>query len=311
MARGRTRAVLNAHEIVTGDFTRDRGFHLPTDRLTLALRARLGDEALRVLDATRLAEKLLGDAIYANVLMLGAAWQAGLVPARRGGAAPRHRDQRRRRRGQQAGLPHRPLGGRPPRRGRRRRRPGGAAARRRPRHPRRAARRAPRRLPGPAPRPALPRAHRRRREGRPRARRRHGKGYHKLLSYKDEYEVARLHAETLKAAVDAQFTDVRAMRFHLAPPILGGTDASGRPKKRELRPLDARRLRPPPPLQGACAERPLDPFGYTAERRMERELIARVRARHGRRPRRPHPGHTATSRSSSPPCRSRSAASAR
>ena len=62
------------------------------------------------------------------------------------------------------------------------------------------------------------------------------KGYHKLLSYKDEYEVARLHAATLQAAVDAQFTDVRAMRFHLAPPILGGTDASGRPKKREFGP---------------------------------------------------------------------------
>ena len=47
MARGRTRVVLNAHEIVTGDFTRDRGFQLPTDRLTLALRARVGEDALQ------------------------------------------------------------------------------------------------------------------------------------------------------------------------------------------------------------------------------------------------------------------------
>ena len=98
------------------------------------------------------------------------------------------------------------------------------------------------------------------------------RGYHKLLSYKDEYEVARLHSETLKAAVDAQFTDVRAMRFHLAPPILGGTDASGRPKKRSFGPwmLGAfgllRRFKV---LRGT----PLDIFGYTAERRMERELI--------------------------------------
>ena len=45
-ARGRTRAVVNAHEIITGDFTRDRGFQIPTDRLALALRARLGDDAL-------------------------------------------------------------------------------------------------------------------------------------------------------------------------------------------------------------------------------------------------------------------------
>ena len=80
MTRGRTRAVVNSHEIPTGDFTRDRGFRLPTDRMTLALRARVGDDALRMLDASRLAERLLGDAIYSNVMMLGAAWQAGLVP---------------------------------------------------------------------------------------------------------------------------------------------------------------------------------------------------------------------------------------
>jgi indolepyruvate ferredoxin oxidoreductase len=98
------------------------------------------------------------------------------------------------------------------------------------------------------------------------------RAYHKLLSYKDEYEVARLHADTLEAAVNAQFTDVRAMRFHLAPPILGGTDASGRPKKREFGPwimtaFDIlRRFRF---LRGTV----LDPFGYTPERRMERALI--------------------------------------
>ena len=37
LARGRTRAVCNAHEIITGEFTRNREFALPTDRLTLAL----------------------------------------------------------------------------------------------------------------------------------------------------------------------------------------------------------------------------------------------------------------------------------
>ena len=275
MARGRTRAVVNAHEIITGDFTRDRGFHLPTDRLTLALRARLGEDGLRVLDATRLAEKLLGDAIYANVLMLGAAWQAGLVPVGEEALLRAIEINGADVEGNNAGLRHRPLGGR--------------ASRARP--PRRCAPPAPppaedldtiveRRaahlaeVPGPAPRPPLPRPHRRRRDGRPRASPpAMAKGYHKLLAYKDEYEVARLHAETLEAAVDAQFTDVRAMRFHLAPPILGGTDASGRPQKREFGPwmLGAfgvlRRFKV---LRGT----PLDPFGYTAERRMERALIA-------------------------------------
>ena len=76
-----------------------------------------------------------------------------------------------------------------------------------------------------------------------------------------------------KAAVDARFTGVRAMRFHLAPPFLGGTDPSGRPKKREFGPwiMTAfsvlRRFRF---LRGTV----LDPFGHTPERRMERALVS-------------------------------------
>ncbi len=44
-------------------------------------------------------------------------------------------------------------------------------------------------------------------------------GYHKLLSYKDEYEVARLHLET-EAKARAEFDGDFRMTFHLAPPIL-------------------------------------------------------------------------------------------
>ena len=257
MTRGRTRAVVNAHEIITGDFTRDRGFRLPTDRLTLALRARLGEDGLRVLDATRLAEQLLGDAIYANVLMLGAAWQAGLVPLGEEALAPRDRDQRRRRRGQHE--PPSPSGA-----GRSRTRATPRAAATPPAPPpaedldtiveRRAAHLAD--YQGDAPRPPLPRPHRRgARRSTPSFAAAMAKGYHKLLAYKDEYEVARLHAETLEAAVDAQFTDVRAMRFHLAPPILGGTDASRPAEEARVRPVDAARLRRAAAVQGACAAR--------------------------------------------------------
>ena len=98
------------------------------------------------------------------------------------------------------------------------------------------------------------------------------KGYHKLLAYKDEYEVARLHAETLERGVAEGFTDVRAMRFHLAPPFLAKTGPDGEPVKRTFGPwmLGAFRvLRHFRWLRGT----PLDPFGYTAERRMERGLI--------------------------------------
>jgi indolepyruvate ferredoxin oxidoreductase len=67
------------------------------------------------------------------------------------------------------------------------------------------------------------------------------------------------------------------MHFHLAPPILARRDASGRPLKRSFGPwmLGAfgllRRFRV---LRGT----PLDPFGYTAERRAERAMIAEYEA---------------------------------
>ena len=136
------------------------------------------------------------------------------------------------------------------------------------------------------------------------------KGYHKLLAYKDEYEVARLHAETTRAAVDAGFTDVRAMRFHLAPPFLGGHDAGGRPKKRSFGPwmlgafgvLRRFRFLRGTPLRSLRLHRRA-PRRATADRG--------VRGRHGARCR---PGSRRRRRGSPPSsrrCRSRSAASAR
>ena len=56
--RGRTGAVVNSHEIITGDFTRDTEFKLPTDRLELALQARL-KEGVQLFDATELAHLFL------------------------------------------------------------------------------------------------------------------------------------------------------------------------------------------------------------------------------------------------------------
>ena len=57
---GRTGAVVNAHEIITGDFTRDTEFSLPTDRLSLALEARMRDR-VDLFDASDLAKAVLGD----------------------------------------------------------------------------------------------------------------------------------------------------------------------------------------------------------------------------------------------------------
>jgi indolepyruvate ferredoxin oxidoreductase len=98
------------------------------------------------------------------------------------------------------------------------------------------------------------------------------KGYHKLLAYKDEFEVARLHLETA-AKVNAAFEGDLTLRYHLAPPFLPGHDAEGRPRKRSFGAWIARGF---PILARLKALRPtpLNPFGYTQERRMERALIA-------------------------------------
>ena len=103
---------------------------------------------------------------------------------------------------------------------------------------------------------------------------------HRLMAYKDEYEVARLHADPAwQAELARHFTGTKAQRLHLAPPLLSGEDPeSGRPRKREFGPWMLRAmglLRHGKVLRGTA----LDPFGRTEERRMERALIGEFRAR--------------------------------
>jgi indolepyruvate ferredoxin oxidoreductase len=98
--------------------------------------------------------------------------------------------------------------------------------------------------------------------------------YAKLLAYKDEYEVARLFSDgRFEKQLRDQFEGEFKFNFNLAPPILGGgKDALGRPKKRAFGPwmLGAfRTLAKFRILRGT----PLDIFGYTEERRLERTLI--------------------------------------
>ena len=98
--------------------------------------------------------------------------------------------------------------------------------------------------------------------------------YHKLLAYKDEYEVARLYSNgDFEKSLASQFEGDYRLRFHLAPPLLAKRDpATGKPLKREfggwilgLFGLLARFKG----LRGGT----LDIFGYTAERKLERGLI--------------------------------------
>jgi indolepyruvate ferredoxin oxidoreductase len=77
---GRTRVFLNMHETLTGDFTRNADFSLPSRRILAQIEGRAGSANTNAIEATRIATDLLGDSIAANMFMLGLAWQSGALP---------------------------------------------------------------------------------------------------------------------------------------------------------------------------------------------------------------------------------------
>ncbi|MEM9344881.1 MAG: indolepyruvate ferredoxin oxidoreductase family protein [Pseudomonadota bacterium] len=272
-AEGRTGGVVNSHEIITGDFTRDTAFEIPSDRLALTLKRKLRDR-VQLFDASELARIALGDAIFSNMIVFGAAWQRGLVPVSEGailraielnGAAVEG-NKRAFALGRWAAenpdavdkalsptvveLP-KSLDDR-------------IAYRERHLTEYQSARLA-RRY-----RALVDRAE------DPDLREAIALGYHKLLAYKDEYEVARLHLDT-RARAEAAFEGDLKLSYHLAPPLLSREGPNGRPQKRAYGEGMARLF---PLLAGLKRLRgtPLDVFGYTAERKMERRLIAEYKS---------------------------------
>ena len=97
----------------------------------------------------------------------------------------------------------------------------------------------------------------------------------KLMAYKDEYEVARLYTDgEFARKIEAMFEGDFKLKFHLAPPLLAKADPqTGEPKKSQFGPWMMTGFRILARLKGLRGTA-LDVFGYTAERRMERELIA-------------------------------------
>ena len=103
------------------------------------------------------------------------------------------------------------------------------------------------------------------------------KYYFKLMAYKDEYEVARLHSDpAFKKRIESMFEGDYTIKYHLAPPLLAPRDSEGHLVKREFGswvgwtfPLLAK-LRF---LRGSL----LDPFGHSEERKTERALISQYK----------------------------------
>jgi indolepyruvate ferredoxin oxidoreductase len=288
MARRRTQVIVNTHEIVPGEFTRMPDYAFPTAALRLQIEAAAGPENVRYLEATERATSLTGDPITTNMLLVGLAYQRGLLPLSReairraialNGAAVEANiaafEAGRQLHGDARDKP-RPSPGDPVE--------ADPIARLDSLIADRAAFLAAyqdeayagsyrdfveevraaeaRLLPGSL---ALTEAV--------------ARNLSKLMAYKDEYEVARLHAgESFRRDLDAAFEGDYRLRFHLAPPLLARRDPkSGVPRKIAFGPWMMHAFRA---LAGMRRLRgtPFDLFGHTEERRLERRLIADYRA---------------------------------
>ncbi|WP_420863232.1 indolepyruvate ferredoxin oxidoreductase family protein [Algirhabdus cladophorae] len=274
MTAGRTGAVVNNHEIITGDFTRDTEFKLPTGRLQLALHARL-KEGLVEFDASDFAKATLGDSIFSNMIVFGAAWQKGLIPLGHdaitkaielNGAAV------------EANLRAFELG--------------------------RWAAEYPEKIQGvigPSSVTQMPKTVQEQIDFRvrhlteyqgPGLAKRYLKrveqftdkrlkeavalGYHKALAIKDEYEVARLLLQT-KAKAEAEFEGDLTLTYHLAPPMTSKLGPNGRPMKKAYKAGFSRWFGPLARMKRLRGT-PFNVFGYSAERRMERRLLKQYEA---------------------------------
>jgi indolepyruvate ferredoxin oxidoreductase len=100
----------------------------------------------------------------------------------------------------------------------------------------------------------------------------------KLMAYKDEYEVARLHTDAaFLKRIEGMFEGDYTLHYHLAPPLLAKSNDKGELQKQKFGPLmltGFKLLKHFKGLRGTV----LDVFGYTHERRTERALIEQYRA---------------------------------
>jgi len=286
MQPGRTYVALNTHGTPTAAFVRNTEWQSPAGRCENVLRASLGESFVGAFDAEAAAVALLGDSIYTNPLLLGYAWQQGRIPL---GHAALMRSielngvqvennqaafewgrrcahdlaavQALQQAQQAIAVAAKPtldaivarrvefLGGY---------QDAAYAARYRAFVDRVAAAEAP--LGGTALAEAV--AH----------------GLFKLMAYKDEYEVARLHTDgAFTARIAAMFEGEYRLVHHLAPPLFAARDAAGHYVKRPFGPWMHKAMALLARMKGLRGT-PFDPFGRSEERRGERALIGEYEA---------------------------------
>ncbi|HEV8311940.1 MAG TPA: indolepyruvate ferredoxin oxidoreductase family protein [Burkholderiaceae bacterium] len=277
---GRTVILVNTHELATAAFVRDPNADLHAAALLDKMRFAAGDELVSAIDAQAISQTLLGDTMPSNIVMLGACFQRGLVPV-----------------SEVALMRALELNGVAVETNRTAFALGRLAV---------AAPEALKRLAG----DAVPAAasddldaliarretfltayqdaayarryrtlvERVRAAERPLSRELRltdavARTYAKLLAIKDEYEVARLYTDGgFEASLKEHFEHWERIEFHMAPPLLAKPGPDGRIRKLTFGPWLMRVLKVLAPLRRLRGT-PLDLFGHTAERRLERQLV--------------------------------------
>jgi indolepyruvate ferredoxin oxidoreductase len=285
--QGKTAAVINSYEATTGDFTRKPDLEFPGRRLRDLIADAAGREHSDFIDGTHIATTLCGDSIATNLFMLGYSYQKALVPV---SAAAIERAIELNAAAVEANKQAFTWG-------------------RRAAHDRAAVERL---VAQANPEPEshhiattldeiigkrlafltayqdaayaaryrafverVRNAEAARTPGRSGLAEAAARYYFKLLAYKDEYEVARLYTDgTFLKAIDAQFEGDYRLEFNLAPPLIAQRDPhTGHHKKKTFGPSMLRAFRTLAKLRHLRGTR-LDIFGYSAERKLERRLIA-------------------------------------
>ncbi|HSP23887.1 MAG TPA: DUF6537 domain-containing protein, partial [Saliniramus sp.] len=289
---GRTTLVVNTAEIYPGDFTRNADFSLPAERLKREIRNLANGEKIDFVDATAIATALLGNAIAANMFMLGFAYQRGSIPLSGGAiekaielngeAVPMNLEAfrlGRRAAASPEGLAKLVSSLKAPTKAREVSQSLDEAIARRVEFltayqsagyakrysalVERVRETESKTVPG---QDALTQAV--------------ARNLFKLMAYKDEYEVARLYTDgSFLKQVDQTFEGENLrFEFHLAPPLLARKDkTTGVPRKMSFGPWMMKSFRLLAKFRRLRGT-PLDIFGYTHERRTERRLIKDYKA---------------------------------
>jgi indolepyruvate ferredoxin oxidoreductase len=287
---GHTIFLANTAEIMPGEFTRSADFSLPVERLKKAIRTAAGDDKAHFFDATRTATALFGSSLGANMFMLGFAFQHGGLPlsaeavekaielngqsvamnvsAFRWGRRAAHQPDFVRALVVQPGTAAQNTAVAEPLDDVITRRVAFLTAYQNAAYGKRYADRV----------AALRKAEASVAPGSTDVTEAAARNLFKLMAIKDEYEVARLYTDgSFAAELGKQFQSYDKLEFHLAPPILARRGKDGKPRKSSFGPWMMKGFRLLAAMKGLRGT-VFDVFGYSSERRMERQLLVQYEA---------------------------------